>query len=139
PPTKDPPMSMAALSSVPAPTISPAHRKALEWLQGAPRRMLIGGQWVDAISGKTFETINPATEERLAAVAEADSADVDAAVAAARRAFEAPTWSGISPHERTRLLLKIADAIEQHAEELAALETLNNGAPLLFATRQVAN
>jgi len=133
-------MSKAATSSVSAPVISPGHRAALQWLQApAAKRMLIGGQWVNAISGKTFDTFNPATEQTLASVAEADSADVDAAVVAARRAFEAPTWSGISPHERTRLLLKIADAIEQHAEELAALETLNNGAPLWFATRQVAN
>jgi acyl-CoA reductase-like NAD-dependent aldehyde dehydrogenase len=132
-------MSKAALSSVSAPAISPAHRKALEWLQAVPKRMLIGGQWVNAISGKTFETINPATEQRLALVAEADSADVDAAVAAARRAFEAPTWTGISPHARTRVLLKIAEAVDQHAEELAVLETLNNGAPLSFAARQVAN
>src|SRR5258708_8529027 len=92
--------------------------------------MLIGGQWVDARSGKTLEIINPSTEETLTSVAEADSADVDAAVKAARRAFEAPSWTGISPHARTRLLLKIADAIEKNAEELAVLETLDMGAPL---------
>src|SRR5258706_7486846 len=132
-------MPKAAPSSVSAPAIEPGHRKALEWLQTASKRMLIGGQWVDAVSGKTFETFDPATEERLALVAEADSADVDAAVAAARRAFEAPTWTGISPHARTRLLLKVAEAVDEHAEELAALETLNNGAPLSFAARQVAN
>ena len=117
----------------------PGHRQALAWLDGSAKRMLIGGKWVDAISGKTFQTINPSTEETLASVAEADSADVNTAVAAARRAFEAPTWTGISPHARTRVLLKIADAIEQHAEELAVLETLDNGAPLSFAARQVAN
>lgn len=123
-------MSNATPPSVRAAALSPGHRKALEWLQCGPKRMLIGGQWVNAISGKTFETINPATEELLVRVAEGDSADVDAAVAAARRAFEARTWSGISPHARSRLLLKIADAVEQHAEELAVLESLDNGAPL---------
>ncbi|MCO1367037.1 aldehyde dehydrogenase family protein [Burkholderia multivorans] len=95
--------------------------------------MLIGGKWVNAVSGKTFDTINPATEEVLATVAEADSADIAAAVVAARRAFEAPSWAGISPHARTRYLLKIADAVEQHAEELAILETLDNGMPLSSA------
>ena len=123
-------MSKTALSSDSAPAVGPDHRKALEWLQGAPKRMLIGGHWVNAKSGKTFETIDPATEDRLAWVAEAESADVDAAVAAARRAFDAPTWTGISPHARARFLLKIADAVERHAEELAVLETLDNGTPL---------
>lgn len=111
-------------------TLSAGHRQALAWLEtSAPKRMLIGGEWVEAVSGKTFETINPATEQRLAYVAEADSADVDAAVQAARRAFESSSWSGISPHARTRYLLKIADAIESHVEELAVLETLDNGMP----------
>lgn len=109
--------------------LTAGHQKALAWLQDSPKRMLIGGQWVNALSGKTFDVINPATEQKLTTVAEADSADVDAAVVAARRAFEAPTWSGISPHARTRLLLKIADAVEQHTEELAVLETLDMGSP----------
>ena len=110
--------------------VTPGHQKALDWLKAGPRRMLIGGEWVYADSGKTFETINPSTEEVLTLVAEADSADVDAAVVAARRAFESPSWTGISPHARTRILLKIADAVEQNVEELAVLETLDNGAPL---------
>jgi acyl-CoA reductase-like NAD-dependent aldehyde dehydrogenase len=114
--------------------LTPGHQKALDWLKAGPKRLLIGGRWVDAISGKTFETLNPATEEVLTSVAEADSADIDAAVAAARRAFEAPSWSGISPHVRAHLLYKIADLVEQHAEELAVLETLDMGAPL-SATR----
>lgn len=120
-----------ASASVSAPPVSRGHRKALEWLDSsAPKRMLIDGKWVGAVSGKTFETINPSTEERLALVAEADSADVDAAVNAARRAFESPSWAGISPHARTRYLLKIADAVDAHVEELAVLETLDNGMPL---------
>jgi acyl-CoA reductase-like NAD-dependent aldehyde dehydrogenase len=132
-------MSNPTPSATSSPTLGAGHRKALEWLASTPKRLLIGGQWVGALSGKTFATINPATEETLARVAEADSADIDAAVVAARRAFEAPTWTGISPHARARLLLKIADAVEQNTEELAALETLNNGAPLAFAARQVAS
>jgi len=132
-------MSNAALPSSPGAAISAGHKQALAWIQAGPKRMLIGGRWVDARSGKTLETVNPATEEILARVAEADSADVDVAVAAARRAFEAPSWAGISPDARTRVLLKIADAVERHAEELAVLETLDVGAPLSFSLGRVAN
>ena len=119
--------------------LSPGHKKALEWLRRGPKRLLIGGEWVEAQSGKTFKTIDPATEQSLVEVAEADLADVNAAVAAARRAFEAPTWSGISPHARTRYLLKIADAIEQNADELAVLESLDMGAPVVFTAGRVAS
>ena len=98
-----------------------------------PKRLLIGGQWVEARSGETFETENPTTGKRLATVAAGDAADVDAAVRAARRAFEDPAWSGMNPHQRTRVLLRIADAIESHASELAELETLEMGAPLAFS------
>jgi phenylacetaldehyde dehydrogenase len=117
--------------ATPAPVFSAGHQHALDWLGGRAKQLLIGGAWVDAISGKTFATINPATEERLTMVAEADAADVDAAVTAARRALEARSWSAISPSARTRALLRIADAVEQHAEEFAVLETLDNGAPLI--------
>ncbi|WP_137890294.1 aldehyde dehydrogenase family protein [Ramlibacter sp. 2FC] len=119
--------------------MTPGHRQALEWLRRGPKRLLIGGEWVDAVSGKTFKTIDPATEQTLTEVAEADRADIDAAVAAARRAFEAPSWAGISPHARTRYLLKIADAIEQHAEELAVLESLDMGAPVASTIGRVAS
>lgn len=105
------------------------HRKALEWLAAGTKGLLIDGQWVSARGGKTFKVINPSTEEVLALVAEADSLDVDDAVAAARRALEAPSWSGISPHARARALLQIADAIDAHAEELAAIESLDVGMP----------
>jgi acyl-CoA reductase-like NAD-dependent aldehyde dehydrogenase len=124
-------------SAVVAPLTS-GHQKALDWLSSGPKRLLIGGEWVAAQSGKTFETMNPATEQTLASIAEADSTDVDAAVLAARRAFEAPSWTGISPHARTRMLLKIADAIDEHAEELAVLETLDMGAPLTANLARVA-
>jgi betaine-aldehyde dehydrogenase len=96
-----------------------------------PRKyqLLIDGKWVDAESGKTFETPNPATGETLAEVAEADKADVDKAVSAARRAFEGK-WSRTSARDRGRLLFKLSQLIEEHAKELAELETADNGKPI---------
>src|SRR6202453_3059670 len=103
---------------------------ALNFLRRSPTKLLIGGKWVPAKSGKSFETINPANEEVLALVAEGDKADVDEAVKAAREAFEDGKWATMGPHQRTRYLLKLADLVEQHADELAELETLDNGKPL---------
>src|SRR3989440_5549137 len=96
-----------------------------------PRRyqLFIGGEWVDAESGKTFTTPNPATGAPLAEVAEADKADIDKAVAAARKAFEGK-WSKLSARDRGRLLYKLAQLIEARSEELAALETADNGKPI---------
>ncbi|MGD0073998.1 MAG: aldehyde dehydrogenase family protein [Candidatus Binataceae bacterium] len=99
----------------------------LERLKSLQKNLLINGKWVPAKSGKTFETINPANEEVLALVAEGDKADVDEAVKAARKAFEDGAWPRMRPAERTKLLLKVADLVEKHAEELAELETLDNG------------
>src|SRR6201995_3787207 len=99
------------------------------YLDGKPKRMLIGGKWLEAASGKTFETRNPATGEILAQVAEGDSEDIDRAVAAARTAFNGP-WSKFKPAERQRLLLKLADLVEEHIEEFAMLDTLDMGAPI---------
>jgi aldehyde dehydrogenase (NAD+) len=93
-------------------------------------KLLIDGKWVDATSGKTFETINPATGDVIANVAEADKADVDKAVIAARKAFEIGAWPTMPAAERGRLLNKLADLIEQHSDELAELETLDNGKPI---------
>src|SRR5438874_13755655 len=92
--------------------------------------MLIGGKWVDSVSAKTFETMNPATGEVICQVAEGDKADVDLAVKAARKAFEEGPWSKMNASDRGRLLNKLADLIEQHKEELAKLESLHNGKPL---------
>ena len=97
------------------------------------QKMLIGGQWVESVSGKTFETLNPATGEVICHVAEGDKADVDLAVRAARKAFESGPWSRIGPAERGRLLYKLADAVEAHLPELAALESLDNGKPIADA------
>lgn len=94
------------------------------------RQMLIGGKWVNAASGKTFATQNPATGETICNVAEGDKADVDMAVKAARKAIESGPWPKMSAAERGRLLNKLADAIEANIQELAALETLDNGKPL---------
>ena len=98
-----------------------------------PRKMLIDGKWVNAASGKTFPTYNPATGEVLAQVAEGDRADIDAAVKAARKAFDSGPWSRLTSSERGRLVWKLADLLEEHLEEFATLETLDNGKPLAVA------
>jgi aldehyde dehydrogenase (NAD+) len=91
---------------------------------------LIGGQWVPSQSGKTFETINPATEEPICQVAEGDAADVDLAVSAARNAFENGPWSKMDARDRGALIHKWADLIAEELDELAALESLDNGKPI---------
>ena len=98
------------------------------FLDGQTKRMLIGNQWVSSASGKTFDSINPATGEVLATVSEGDAEDINRAVAAARRAFEGP-WSKFKPYERQMLLLKLADLVEQHFDELR-IDTLDMGAPI---------
>src|SRR5437588_7259901 len=104
-------------------------------IQTAPRRyqLFIDGQFVDAESGKTFKTPNPATGETFAEVAEADKADVDKAVAAARKAFEGK-WSKMSARDRGRLLYKLSQLIERDAAQLAELETHDNGKPIKEST-----
>src|SRR2546428_5675997 len=86
----------------PAPAVS-------AFLEAQPKRLLIGGEWKDAASGRTFDTINPATGERLATVAEAGPEDIDAAVIAARKAYDGP-WRKLRPSERARLLWRGGDA-----------------------------
>ena len=102
----------------------------------APGRLLIDGQWVDG--AKSFDTVNPATGEVLTQIAEASAADVDRAVAAARRAFEDRNgaWRKLSASERGRLMWKLADLLEKNIEEMAELETLDNGKPI-FESRYV--
>jgi acyl-CoA reductase-like NAD-dependent aldehyde dehydrogenase len=105
--------------------------QSVEQFVNAPlRRMLIDGKWVEAVSGKTFETVDPATGRVLARVAEGDTEDVDRAARAARRAFDAGPWPRMAPAERQKLLLRLADLIEAHGLELAQLETLDNGKSL---------
>ena len=105
---------------------------------GPSKPMLIGGQWVQAASGETFETVNPANATTITTVASAGAADVDRAVDAARRAFEDRAWSDMNPHQRTRVLLRIADIIEAHADELALIESLDVGIPIRLARYQIA-
>jgi phenylacetaldehyde dehydrogenase len=115
----------------------PGLRAALAWCKSGPKRNLIDGEWLPAASGKSLETIDPATGNVLAHIAESEKTDIDAAAAAARRAFESPGWSGMSAHARTAILLRLADTIEAHADELAALETLDNGMPAWFSAAVV--
>jgi 4-guanidinobutyraldehyde dehydrogenase/NAD-dependent aldehyde dehydrogenase len=95
----------------------------------------IDGRYVDAASGETFDSINPATGKLLAKVASTDAPDVDAAVKSARRAFESGKWSRAKPAERKRVLLKLADLIEAHGDELALTDTLDMGKPIRDSTR----
>ena len=98
-------------------------------LLGGSKQLLIGGKWVPAVSGKEFETINPATGQVIARLAQGEAADVDRAVAAARKAFEGG-WSRWSPYERQRLMIRVHDLIEENFEELAYLETVDMGKPI---------
>jgi phenylacetaldehyde dehydrogenase len=98
-------------------------------------QMLIDGKWVDARSGQTFSVEDPATEEIIAHVPAGDKADIDLAVAAARRAFETGPWSRMSPAARQRIVWSLGDIIERHADELAELEALDNGKPVVNARR----
>src|SRR4249920_3121554 len=97
------------------------------------RKLLIDGQWVDAASGATFPVYNPATGEVIAPEGEGDKKDIDRAVRAARQAFESGPWSRLTPSERGRLVWKLGDLILEHLEELAQLESLDNGKPVTVA------
>ena len=100
-----------------------------------PGKLFINGRWVDSVSGKTFDTLNPATEKVITSVAEGDSADIDLAVAAAREAFENGPWKKTDARDRGRILLKIAGLIERNKDELALLDTLDNGKPINETTK----
>src|SRR5207237_6358736 len=95
------------------------------------RKNFVGGEWVDAAEGGTMEVINPATGETIAEVPRGSQADVDRAVSAAKRALT--DWLETTPGERSELLLRLAAAIDEHAEELAELESRNVGTPLAYA------
>ena len=105
----------------------------LDFLKDSPKLLFINNEWVKASSGKTFETVNPATGQVLAEVALAGESDVDQAVAAAKAAF--PAWSQTIAADRAILLFKLADLIDLHADALAELETLDNGKPIRVARR----
>ncbi|WZO97156.1 aldehyde dehydrogenase family protein [Isosphaeraceae bacterium EP7] len=99
-------------------------------LRSFQTKLLIDGQWRDSVSGKTFQTFNPATEQVIAEVAEGGAADIDLAVKAARKAFESKAWRTMDARDRGRLMYKLADLIEAEIDELAELETLDNGKPI---------
>jgi len=105
-------------------------KRAEAAIKTAQTKNLIGGKWVNALSGRTFATYNPATEDVIAHVAEGDRDDIDMAVAAARKAFESKSWRKMDARDRGRLIYKLADLIERDIEQLAALETLDNGKPI---------
>ena len=101
--------------------------KTHDFFARGTHRMLIGGQWVEAAGGQTLDVINPASEAVIATVAAGQQSDVDAAVTAARKAFDSGPWSRMKPAERERLLLRLADLMEQNARTLAEIESLDNG------------
>ncbi|MGD0702369.1 MAG: aldehyde dehydrogenase family protein [Trebonia sp.] len=107
--------------------------RTVEEFTATPRKLFINGQWVDAASGKSFQTPNPATGQTLASVAEGDSEDIDRAVRAARKAFDDGPWGRLTPSERGRIIWRIGDLILSHAQELAQLESLDNGKPYAVA------
>lgn len=109
------------------------------FLNGKARQLMIGGNWTDSLSGKSFPTINPASGAVLSQIAQGNKNDVDLAVAAARAAFDGP-WSKTKPFERQAMILRLADLIDKNFEELATLDTLEMGAPMkrAFGNRQRA-
>ncbi len=118
------------MATVEAPTLNQAASSFIS----TPRKLLIGGQWVDAADGNTFPVVDPSTGDTVAHVAEGRKADIDKAVKAARKAFESGPWPQMPPNERSKLLWKLADLIDANAEELAQLETLDNGKPFTIAS-----
>ena len=99
----------------------------------APHQLFINGQWVPARSGKTFDVINPATGQVIAQAAAGDASDIDAAVKAARAAFESGPWPSMPPSGRAKLLWKLAEAFEAAGDEIGTLESLDNGMPYRVA------
>ncbi len=107
--------------------------RAVSQFIAAPKRLLIDGKWVPAASEQTFEVKNPASGATIARAAEGDKADIDAAVRAARRALESGPWPAMTPSERSKLLWRVGDLIAKYNDELAELESLDNGKPMAVA------
>ncbi|AOV07527.1 betaine-aldehyde dehydrogenase [Sporosarcina ureilytica] len=103
-----------------------------DFLRGGPKKLFIGGEFVESISGKTFETVNPATGKVITSVYEADKEDVNRAVEAAEKAFYGE-WRKVTPSERGKMMWRLADLLEEHLEPLAQLEALDNGKPISHA------
>jgi phenylacetaldehyde dehydrogenase len=111
---------------------TPASSPVAQFL-ATPRKLLIDGKWVAAASGKTFEVKNPATGATITRAAEGDKADIDLAVRAARRALESGPWARMTPSERSKMVWRVGDLISKYADELAELESLDNGKPMAVA------
>src|SRR5690606_12402209 len=99
-------------------------------LKGPAKQLMIDGEWVAAAAGESFEVRDPSTDRVLCSVARGRAADVDRAVTAARRAFDEGPWPRMNPHERSRLLFKFSELIEEHADAFAQLEALDNSKPV---------
>ncbi len=119
--------------NTPAPMIADSARLRASSFTAKPRDLFIGGRWRAAQSGETFEVVDPANERVFAHAAAGGEADIDAAVQAARKAFESGPWPAMTPAQRARLLLKLADLIEANGDEIALLESLDNGMPFRMA------
>ncbi|MGH8166098.1 MAG: aldehyde dehydrogenase family protein, partial [Woeseiaceae bacterium] len=120
-------MNIAAISTH---SLTAWQSVAARELAKAETRFFINGEFVDAIDGKRFDCVNPATGETIASAAAANEKDVDAAVSAARTAFRAGAWTGMAPRERMETLYRFTQLIDDHAEELAILDTLCMGKPI---------
>jgi phenylacetaldehyde dehydrogenase len=119
----------ASNGSTPAPAVSPT---VAAWL-AKPKGNLIAGKWVPAASGKSFDVFNPADGSVIARAAEGEREDINRAVAAARRAFNSSAWGQMTPSERGKLIWRIGDLVLEHTEELAELESIDNGKPRAVA------
>jgi acyl-CoA reductase-like NAD-dependent aldehyde dehydrogenase len=122
---------MTSHASTP-PVAEEARRYIPAFVSGGERQMWIGGRAVSAVSGRTLPNTDPTTEQPLASVPRGEAADVDAAVQAAHKAFVDPEWARMSPDRRGRILNRIADIIERHADELATIDSVNMGAPRML-------
>lgn len=114
-------------------TLSPIAPSVQAFLAKSPHKHLIGGKWVPSASGETFESLNPADESVLASFAKGNEEDVNRAVKAARKSFEAGHYRFMSSHERGKLIYRLADAIEDNLEDFAQMESLDNGKPVNIA------
>ncbi|ADP83486.1 aldehyde dehydrogenase family protein [Pseudofrankia inefficax] len=112
------------------PALTARPRPTPDFLKTGPKKLLIGGEWVDAAGGRTFTSVNPSTGATIAELAEGDATDVDRAVAAARAAFDGGPWPRLTPRHRQDLLWAFADAVQREFEELRLLETLDMGVPI---------
>jgi acyl-CoA reductase-like NAD-dependent aldehyde dehydrogenase len=121
------------MNTVAQPTLPDALGDAAREFIAAPHGLLIGSEQLPAADGRTFATLDPANGREIAVVAQAGAEDVARAVAAAREAFESGPWSSMAPSERARLMMALADAIEEHEKELAQIESLDNGKPVKLA------